>query len=176
MSIFKIINKPVRILDGLYSLNDLHKASGGKAKHKPSNFMRRDETKEAIEVLKQQLSNGRCSNMSIKEPVRAIKGKQADGTPQGTWVCKELVYSYATWVSAAFHIAVIQTFDTVINKQYSFTQQLFELQQQHDHVNNNLSHAGWYLNKFGKEVKPKIQEAIDIITEKMQPSLDLGGN
>ncbi|ELK3677219.1 KilA-N domain-containing protein [Vibrio fluvialis] len=96
-----IFSKNVRTLDGLYSLNDLHRASGGKQTHKPANFARLDTTKELIDEI------NRCSDLSI-----AISTNRG-GKNQGTWVCKELVYSYAMWISPKFHLNVIRAFDSM---------------------------------------------------------------
>lgn len=96
-----IFSKNVRTLDGLYSLNDLHRASGGKQTHKPANFARLDTTKELIDEI------NRCSDLSI-----AISTNRG-GKNQGTWVCKELVYSYAMWISPKFHLNVIRAFDSI---------------------------------------------------------------
>lgn len=99
-----ILDHIVSTIDGLYSLNDLHKASGGKAKHKPAFFLRNEQTKEIVTEL--QICN------SAEEVLKVQRG----GTNQGTWVCKELVYSYAMWISAKFHIAVVRTFDALITR------------------------------------------------------------
>lgn len=107
-----IADHGISSLDGLYSLNDLHKASGELEKHKPSNFLRLDSTKAIIN----ELENERFSDMSIAQKtsiIKIIKGGLAN--KQGTWVCKELVYIYATWVSAAFHLMVIRAFDSLVN-------------------------------------------------------------
>ncbi|EOW6612709.1 KilA-N domain-containing protein [Vibrio fluvialis] len=96
-----IFSKNVRTLDGLYSLNDLHRASGGKLTHKPANFARLDTTKELIDEI------NRCSDLSI-----AISTNRG-GKNQGTWVCKELVYAYAMWISPKFHLNIIRAFDSM---------------------------------------------------------------
>lgn len=90
----------IRQLDGLYSLNDLHKASGGEAKHQPALFMRNDQTQALIAEL--------SSTDSQSIHTKTVIGK---GKLQGTYVCRELVYAYAMWISPKFHLAVIRAFD-----------------------------------------------------------------
>ena len=41
-----IANSTIRQQDGLYCLNDLHRASGGKAKSQPSYFLRTQQTRD----------------------------------------------------------------------------------------------------------------------------------
>ncbi|MGO1190318.1 KilA-N domain-containing protein [Vibrio casei] len=95
-----ISNNEIRINeDGLYNLNDLHEASGGDKRHLPSQFMRSNNFKEVVDILTVQ-------NSTIK-PFERKTGRYGGGT----WVCKELVYKYAMWVSAKFEVMVIQTFD-----------------------------------------------------------------
>jgi len=97
-----ILDTVIRQFDGLYSLNDLYKASGGARKHQPSNFMRIDTTVALMEEI-------RSSDVSII-PAKTIRGR---GKPQGTYVCKELVYAYAMWISPSFHLKVIRAFDAL---------------------------------------------------------------
>jgi len=89
--------------NGLYSLNDLHKASGSDGKHKPANFIRLDTTQALID----EISN--CSDLSNYQPVESRRGAYG-----GTYACRELVIAYAAWISAEFHLKVIRVFlDTV---------------------------------------------------------------
>ncbi|WP_291971795.1 KilA-N domain-containing protein [Candidatus Symbiopectobacterium sp.] len=88
-----------------YSLNDLHQASGGEEKDKPANWLRSDKTIELIdEILKAQIR--------AFKPVDARKGRYG-----GTYVCKELVYSYAMWISASFALKVIRAYDDIVSGQ-----------------------------------------------------------
>lgn len=88
--------------DGRYCLNDLHIASGGLEKHKPSNWSRRKETLELAEEV---------SHFSdMRSGLHIING----GSNRGTYACKELVYAYAMWISPKFHLHVIRTFDQVV--------------------------------------------------------------
>ena len=93
-----IETKSIRQADGLYSLNDLHKASGGSKHNQPSNFIRLKQTLGLIEQMK------RSSDM------RNIVNVQAK---VGTYVCKQLVYAYAMWISPEFYLHVINTFDQI---------------------------------------------------------------
>lgn len=89
----------VRQHNGLFSLNDLHKAAGGEEKHQPAFFMRRDET--------QALAAEICSADSQIKAFETVRGR---GKAQGTYACRELVVAYAAWISAAFHLKVIRVF------------------------------------------------------------------
>ncbi|EOC1797757.1 KilA-N domain-containing protein [Vibrio fluvialis] len=99
-----IVSKEIRILNGLYSLNDLHKASGSAKKHQPHQFLRNDQTRDLISEI------DRSANSRIA--YEAYRG----GKHQGTWVCKELVYAYAMWISARFHLQVIRAFDAITSQ------------------------------------------------------------
>lgn len=85
-------------VQGRYCLNDLHRAAGGERRHSPSLWLENQQTQDLAQEL---------SDTGI--PVSVIKG----GLNQGTFVCKELVYAYAMWISAKFHLQVIRTFDAL---------------------------------------------------------------
>ena len=86
--------------NGLYRLNDFHKAAGDENRHRPSLWVENQQTQELI-----------CEISKAGNPALAVvKG----GNKAGTYVCKELVYAYAMWISAKFHLHVIQTFDKFI--------------------------------------------------------------
>ena len=106
---FTIDSQNIRQLDGLYSLNDLHKASGNQPKHQPNRFLRNEQIQALVQEIKC------CPDLGIT-PVRVIRGNRADGLQQGTYVCRELVYAYAMWISAKFHLLVIRAFDAMFAK------------------------------------------------------------
>lgn len=86
--------------DGRFSLNDFHRAAGGEDRHSPNRWTRTDSYAGLVSVLTPDLAFA---------PSKVKRG----GSSPGPYVCKELVYSYAMWISAEFHIHVIRTFDSV---------------------------------------------------------------
>lgn len=92
---FAIGEVSIRQHEGLFSLNDLHKASGSIESQRPNQFLRIDQTKALIQELK-------------TAQICAVKTKE--GRNGGTYACRELVIAYAAWISAAFHLKVIRVF------------------------------------------------------------------
>ncbi|MEA0263809.1 KilA-N domain-containing protein, partial [Escherichia coli] len=88
---------------GRYSLNDLHRAAGGEQKNRPKYWL---SNKQTCELIEQLFTEGGIPPLEQNQPVSVING----GNNQGTYVCKELVYAYAMWISPSFHLKVIRTF------------------------------------------------------------------
>jgi KilA-N domain len=91
--------------EGRYCLNDLHKSAGGEQKHQPANWIRLQQTTDLIDFLISEESTGEIAPIVTKQGV-------------GTFSSKELVYAYAMWISAKFHIAVIRAYDQLQKPQY----------------------------------------------------------
>lgn len=91
---------------GRYRLNDLHKASGGNPKDIPSEWLSNAKTKELIA----ELSTTGNPVLEQNQPVKVVNG----GNKQGSYATKPLVYAYAMWISAKFHLHVIDVFDNSI--------------------------------------------------------------
>jgi len=112
-----IASTPIRQdAEGRYCLNDLHKAAGEENKHRPKYWLENQQTQELIEQLRAEITEGGNppseKNQSLIEPIRTIKG---GNDIQGTYVCKELVYAYAMWISPKFHLTVIRAFDALVS-------------------------------------------------------------
>ena len=106
MNAISICNTSIRQFNGLYSLNDLHQASGGQDKHSPRRWLQNQQTID-------------LANECEKDGKPSILKKQGFGT----FVCKELVIHYAMWISPSFSLQVIRCFlDTVSGSQPKLAQ------------------------------------------------------
>lgn len=120
-----ILNTKIRNLDGLYSLTDLHKASGGEQKHKPTFFLSNQQTKDLIAEIELESKVGiptLTENNKVQIctlPVKTVRG----GTNPSTYACEELVLAYAMWISPKFHLVVLRAF-LAMHKQQCLPQQL----------------------------------------------------
>ena len=124
--------------EGRYCLNDLHKAAGGADHQQPAFFMRREETAELVA----ELSNSAKSQSYA--PVISRPGRYG-----GTFVVKELVYAYAMWISPAFHLKVIRTFDKLQTQGVAVA----------DHaVNDFFANPMKYMEALMTQAKAKIAE------------------
>lgn len=99
MNQLTIAEVPIRADEaGRFSLNDLHKAAGSEPRHQPARFLANQSAQDLVAEI------GTTQN-----PVVTVNG----GRAPGTFVSKEIVYAYAMWISAKFHLQVIRTFDAV---------------------------------------------------------------
>lgn len=89
--------------DGRYCLNDLHRSAGGEERHSPNRWTRTDGYQMLVAELTPEMAFA---------PAESIRG----GVAPGTYVCKELVYAYAMWISAAFHLKVIRAYDAAVTQ------------------------------------------------------------
>lgn len=90
---FCVFSTEIRQYEGLYSLNDLHKAAGGENRHKPNLFLTNQQTTDLIKEI--EIAG-----------IPAILSKQG----LGTFGCKEVVVAYGAWISPKVQLAVIRAF------------------------------------------------------------------
>mgnify|MGYP002714626617 CR=1 FL=1 len=151
----------IRQHEGLYCLNDLHKASGGQDKHRPTFFFRSEVAKAAIAELEREFKT--CENRT-PYIIRLIgKGKE-----QGTYVCKELAILYGTWVSPSFQLKVIRGFMTL----HSYTNRINSLTHELNEVTDLLSRAGRFLCIGGKQVKPDMERDLTHLISQQQLTIE----
>lgn len=90
--------------EGLYSLADLWRGASKKSGKAPNKWLELKGTFSKIEYL----SSDRKMGLSNQQVI----SKNEHGY---TYVCKELVYSYAMWISDKYHFEVITAFDNLVN-------------------------------------------------------------
>jgi phage antirepressor YoqD-like protein len=124
-----------RDAEGRFCLNDLHRAAGDSVKHRPANWLQNKQTQKlvaeiagnhtkGIPVVKKIAGNHTNGIPVVNEnPVVTIEGKGG-----GTYVCKELVYCYAMWISPAFHLKVIRAYDALVSQPAAAPAELTRMQ------------------------------------------------
>ena len=100
--------------NGLYSINDIHRASGGLAKHQPAAWMRLQSTTNLIRLMESQVINQQSKNLVVE----TIEGRNYGGN-SGTFVCRKLVVAYALWISTEFFSHVLDVFLDVVDGVYA---------------------------------------------------------
>lgn len=169
---FILSDNAIKQHKGLYCLNDLHKASGGNPKHRPSLFLRNKDTKELIKAIDehyQPQSTNMCFDTQDQNTNLGFEIKSTayevihGGNEQGVYACRELVYAYASWIDKRFYLLVLQTFDRVLNHFSTISDEVHALTRLSNQMRDNGSIAGFVLNKckYKKTVDNALQKAID---------------
>jgi hypothetical protein len=99
----------------LFSLVDLHKSSGGEKRHLPFQWLRNAKTKEEVAFLIAEVDktkNGVIGPQPDNSESAVIEVRQNTGA----WVCLDLVYSYAMWISPQFKFKVIRAYDAMLSR------------------------------------------------------------
>lgn len=173
MTNLTILNNSIRSYGNLYSLNDLHQASGGLDKHSPFRFMRNESTQELISEMKNEMNTksgvqkeAQGSDLIFK----TLRGRNI----QGTYACEELVLSYAMWISPKFHLIVLRAFLAMhrnqpqqlalpeTEKKFSFEFTEYELQQ--------LAWL-WFAFKRGVGTFQHIEKAFNVLGSNMSSQI-----
>ena len=152
-----------RDFDGRYCLNDLHRASGGAGKDRPSRFLARKETRELAAEVE-----------ASTDGIRAVATSEGNGG--GTYVARELVYAYAMWISPAFALKVIRTYDAMVQAQIDklneLSQRRARAELEYLEAHEEASRCGIGLRKW-RDVGPSLEARIKALKEEGQLRLFL---
>jgi hypothetical protein len=153
--------------DGRFCLNDLHRAAMLKgtatSNQRPGNFMKRQETIDLIAAMEK-----RCYPGSIT-PVRTVKGN-TPGIRQGTFVTKPLIYAYAMWIDADFHLDVIEAFDRGGAVQQDLWMQMQALVAKEVNSQVRATFGSHLMLKRKREIPP-LRDERALLEAAIQPSL-----
>jgi hypothetical protein len=151
--------------DGRYCLNDLHRASGGHKRHRPGYWLTNAQTKALAAELK-----GGAGNPA--GPIATLN----DGINNGTYVAKELVYAYAMWISPAFALKVIRTYDALVQAQIDKLNDLSHRRARAEieylEAEAEASRCGFGLRKW-RDVGPALTARLQALRDESQPGLFL---
>lgn len=147
---------------GRYCLNDLHKAAGGFKRDQPSDWMRTKQAQELLSELEEELNTPGIPGIS---PLMAIPGRKG-----GTFVVKELIYAYAMWISAAFHLKVIRAYHAMVTGG-QYLHALYAAKRAEIEVHRlDAAKCGRGLRDWRFWIKPKESE-LALLEAQIQPSL-----
>lgn len=160
MNTLMVANTPISIdSNGLYSLNDLHKASGNDPIKGPGQFLRTESTKELINVIN---SNFLDKNGDLTVHYSTVYKKE--GRNGGTFACKEIVYAYAMWLSPEFMCHVIRAYDALATSRIDSAPALLRSSPTHNQIEAAMgffrSRMTRYNYKYSIEEKIKKESAI----------------
>lgn len=112
----EVMGKVIRNRGDLFLANDLHQIAGGDPTKAPNQWLRNKQTQEMInELLELQISS---SNLVTEIPVSNLYQVKKGRGVTGTWLCEDLMYDYAAWLSPKFRLMMIRCF-----KQYAHAMQ-----------------------------------------------------
>ena len=103
--------------NGLYSINDLHKASGGMKKHQPDKWFQLQSTTNFVRYQEGK-AKSQAQNQGNGKVIETFVGGDISTPMRGTFVSRKLVVAYAMWISPAFADHVLDTFLDVVDGVY----------------------------------------------------------
>ncbi|HSD17224.1 MAG TPA: phage antirepressor KilAC domain-containing protein [Thermomonas sp.] len=95
--------------EGRFNFNDLHRAGGGHARHRPGQWLRSTQVKELVAELD---SDAQICALAV----------QRGGAGSGSYGRRELALAYSAWISPAFHVRVLRAADAVFTGQVQASQ------------------------------------------------------
>lgn len=133
--------------NGLYRLNDLHKASGFGREKRPAEWARYEHAKALINEVSTRGVISRTPQFTV------VQG----GLRQGTWGNKLIALSYAAWLDVKFHIEVFTVFEQYSTQGYAVNPNITTEQIQQ--LEGELSVTKLQLAMVQQEVKDVRNEA-----------------
>lgn len=157
--------------DGRYCLNDLHRASGGNTRHKPGNWLMLEQTRNLVAQI---LSDAGNPASTESQPINVVRGGRR--AAQGTYVCRELVYAYAMWISSEFALKVIRTYDHVARGQIERLETLrakcIQAELEYRLAEDAASVGGLAMRRWQLS-KPRLKQTVDALKVESQPDFFL---
>lgn len=157
----QISDKKISCEDGLYLLRDIYNAGDFPPHKKPTFFLRNSTTKELLSVISDDM-------------LRIKKGKNG-----GVWGSKELVCSYAMWLSPEFYLKVMRTFLSVADGELMKAAEIANTEKSKRAIANMaLSYIKYNGSFFSDEEKAlavinECKKVDDFIFEKMRDKVQL---